>query len=177
MLSISAVPGSPKVTRCTSKPAAFRIFSSTPSAPASAGVTEGQRRRSRAIERASFMPPLNMRACRWASTVRDKFQFALLVPARPGIARGQRIGTEPVEPAGPLQAEHFDKTPERKNGHDKSKEGDRVGIVKPILELIIETGNDENGHHPPATFIAIVKPLDRGGRVDPQEHQCFDRVE
>src|SRR5216683_7833201 len=55
MLSISAVPGSPKVTRCTSKPAPLRMFSSTPSAPASAGVTEGQRRRSRAMERASVI--------------------------------------------------------------------------------------------------------------------------
>src|SRR5260370_20243031 len=52
---MSAVPGSPKVTRCTSKPAPFRIFSSTPSAPASAGVTEGQRRRSRAMVRASVI--------------------------------------------------------------------------------------------------------------------------
>src|SRR5262245_16361123 len=52
---MSAVSGSEKVTRCTSKPADFRMFSRTPSAPASAGVTEGQRIRSRAIERASVM--------------------------------------------------------------------------------------------------------------------------
>src|SRR6478672_8311779 len=52
---MSDVPGSPKVTRCTSKPAPLRIFSSTPSAPASAGVTEGQRTRSRAMVRASVI--------------------------------------------------------------------------------------------------------------------------
>src|SRR5215210_7608646 len=43
------------MTRCTSKPAAVRIFSRTPSAPASAGVTDGQRRRSRAMVRASVI--------------------------------------------------------------------------------------------------------------------------
>src|SRR5881396_1748887 len=123
---MSDVPGSPKVTRCSSKPAAPRIFSSTPSAPASAGVTDGQRTRSRAMERASVMPSLNMRACRWASTVRNKFELALLVPARPGIARGQRVGAEPVRPARPLQAEHFDKAPEGKNAHDKPKQGHYV---------------------------------------------------
>src|ERR1700748_302250 len=52
---MSAVSGSEKVTRCTAKPAAFRMFSRTPKAPASAGVTDGQRIRSRAIERASVM--------------------------------------------------------------------------------------------------------------------------
>src|ERR1700761_2257552 len=52
---MSAVSGSEKVTRCTSKPAAFRMLSRTPKAPASAGVTDGQRIRSRAIERASVM--------------------------------------------------------------------------------------------------------------------------
>src|SRR6478672_277341 len=115
---MSDVPGSPKVTRCNSKPAPLRIFSSTPSAPASAGVTDGQRTRSRAIERASVMPPLTMRARRWASTVRNKFQLALLVPARPYFYRRyryyrrQRVGAEPVRPPRSSQAEQFDKAPD-----------------------------------------------------------------
>src|SRR5205814_4762893 len=113
-----AVPGSPKVTRCTSKPAPLRIFSSTPSAPASAGVTEGQRSRSRAMERAegvSRMSPLNMRLGRWASAVRDKFRFAELIPVR-GCARTRidgrpRIGAEPVRRACALQQHQLDKAP------------------------------------------------------------------
>src|SRR5260370_14937267 len=42
------VPGSAKVTRCTSKPAPLRTASIRASAPASAGVTDGQRSKSRA---------------------------------------------------------------------------------------------------------------------------------
>src|SRR4051794_207224 len=52
-LSMSAAPGSLKVMRCTSNLAVLSSVSSTPSAPASAGVTDGQRTRSRAMERAS----------------------------------------------------------------------------------------------------------------------------
>src|SRR6185312_13715933 len=55
---MSDVPGSPKVTRCTSKPASFSRRSRTPSAPASAGVTDGQRTRSRVMETASFIARL-----------------------------------------------------------------------------------------------------------------------
>src|SRR5687767_15986389 len=45
---MGSVPGSAKVTRCTSKPAPLSTFSITASAPPSAGVTDGQRMRSRA---------------------------------------------------------------------------------------------------------------------------------
>src|SRR5215469_959019 len=50
---MSAVPASEKVTRWVAKPACFNSPSSTPSAPASAGVTDGQRIRSRAMASAS----------------------------------------------------------------------------------------------------------------------------
>jgi hypothetical protein len=48
-------------------------------------------------------------ASRWAGAVRLKFQLALLVPARPRIWRGQRVGPKPVGPARPCQAAHLDK--------------------------------------------------------------------
>src|SRR5258708_227196 len=107
------------MTRGIVKPAPLRISSRTPSGPAAARVTEGQRKRSRAMERASVIPPLNMRPRRWASAVRDKFQFALLVPARDRLSAGrdrrQRVGPEPVRSARPLQESHLDKAPDIKN--------------------------------------------------------------
>ena len=51
-LSTSGVPGAVKTIRCVSKPAAFSAFSTTSSAPASAGVTDGQRMSSRVSETA-----------------------------------------------------------------------------------------------------------------------------
>src|SRR5882762_5961039 len=108
---MSAVPGSPKVTRWTVKPAAFRMFSRTPSAPASAGVTDGQRTRSRVMETASFIARLNMSSCRWASAVGHKFQLALLMPCGPRIDRRQRVGAETVAAFGALAAIHFDEAP------------------------------------------------------------------
>src|SRR5437868_7632434 len=101
---MSAVPGSPKVTRCTSKPAAFRRFSRTPNAPASAGVTDGQRTRSRVMETASFIARLNTPNRRRASLVRHHFDLALLVPARLCLDRRERIGAEPVGLPRALQA-------------------------------------------------------------------------
>src|SRR4051812_1557207 len=112
---MSAVPGSEKVTRCTVKPAALRIFSSTPSAPASAGVTDGQRTRSRVMETASFIPRLNTPNRRRASLVRHHFDFALLVPSGPRIDRRERVGAEPVGPARALEEEQLDHAPEAQN--------------------------------------------------------------
>src|SRR5258708_21189216 len=109
---MSAVPGSPKVTRCTSKPAAFRRSSRTPSAPASAGVTDGQRTRSRVIETASFIARLNTPNWRRASLVRHHFDLALLLPARPRIHRLERIAAKPVGLARALQAVQLDKGPD-----------------------------------------------------------------
>src|ERR1700730_9976174 len=126
-LSISAVPGSPKVTRCTSKPASFRIFSSTPSAPAAAGGAEGERTRARAMERASVMPPLNMLARRWASTAPNKFQLSQLVPirgwTRAAMDRRLRVFAKSVGPSCPSQTHHFDKTPEAESDHDDAADG------------------------------------------------------
>src|SRR6266700_441188 len=112
--------------RCTSKPAAFRIFSSTPSAPASAGVIERQRTRSRAMERASVMLPLNMLARRWASTAPNKFQLSQLVPirgcTRAAIDRRLRVWAKSVGPSCPSQTQDFDKTPQAESDHDEHEE-------------------------------------------------------
>src|SRR5689334_9262904 len=117
---MSDVPGSPKVTRCTSKPAFFSRRSRTPSAPASAGVTDGQRTRSRVMETASFIPRLNTPNRRRASCVRYHFDFALLVPGRPCIGPWlwrERVGAEAVGLARTLQAVHLDEAPHAENGH------------------------------------------------------------
>src|SRR5947208_1652659 len=47
--STSSAPASLNVTRCTVKPAAFSVFSRNLSAPPSAGLTDRQRSKSRAI--------------------------------------------------------------------------------------------------------------------------------
>src|SRR5665213_719224 len=177
---MSDVPGSPKVIRCTSKPAALRIFSSTPSAPASAGVIEGQRSRSRAIERASVIPPLNMLARRWASTAPNKFQLAKPIPIRGGMRgaidqRLQRIRAKPVGPCGPSQAQRFDKTPEAERGQDQHEKVRRVGIAKPVSRFAEQDRRDEERNDPPAALVAIVKPPDRGGRQEPagEDHERY----
>src|SRR3954466_9241899 len=140
---MSDVPGSPKGTRCTSKPASFSRRSSTPSAPASAGVTEGQRTRSRGMETASFIARFNTPIWRWASFVGYRFEFALLVPGRACIERRlrrQRIGTKAVGLARTLQAVQFDEAPqaERRRSEGKRQVGER--IWKPVGELVVEAG-------------------------------------
>src|SRR6185503_8399818 len=109
---MSAVPGSPKVTRCTSKPASFRRRSRTPSAPASAGVTDGQRTRSRVIDTASFIARLNTPNRRRTSLVRHHFNLALLIPIRSRIDRLKRIAAKPVGLARALQAVELDEGPD-----------------------------------------------------------------
>src|SRR4051812_18782527 len=143
---MSAVPGPPKVTRCTSKPAAFRMFSRTPSAPASAGVTEGQRTRSRVMETASFIARLNTPNRRRASCVRHRLGLGLLVPAGPRIDRRQRVGAEAVVALGASEAIHLDKTPHAEYERGKS-ENHRGPIAQPVTdpgaELAVETGQRE----------------------------------
>src|SRR5882672_12945433 len=131
---MSAVPGSPKVTRCASKPASFSRRSRTPSAPASAGVTEGQRTRSRAMETASFIPRLNTPNRRRASLVRHHFDLALLVPRLPRIDRRQRVGAEPVGPCGPLAAIHFDEAPHAEDERAEARQHCQIGIAEQVLE-------------------------------------------
>src|SRR5258708_38080613 len=166
---MSDVPGSEKVTRWVSKPAAFSRFSRTPSAPASAGVTDGQRTRSRAMETASFMPPLNMRCGRWASTVRHKFQLGLLVPARPGVARRQRVWAEPVRRFCASQAEQFDKAPDAQTESEGAGQTRQNRVLQPVRELVEQARRNEERDKPPAALVAIVQPLDRGGRETPRE--------
>src|SRR2546422_3528011 len=119
---MSDVPGSPKVTRWISKPASFRRRSRTPSAPASAGVTEGQRTRSRVMVTASFIPRLNTPNRRRASLVRHHFDLALLVPRRPRIGprlRCKRVGAEPVGLTRALQTIHLDEAPQAERTRGK----------------------------------------------------------
>src|SRR6187549_1385820 len=151
---MSAVPGSPKVTRCTSKPASFSRRSSTPSAPASAGVTEGQRTRSRVMETASFMPRLNTPNRRRAS-LWHHFDLALLVPWRTGIdrrLRGKRVGAKAVGLARALQAVQFDEAPQAERGCGKGERQVGRRIRKPVGKLVVEAGQREERHHPPATL-------------------------
>src|SRR5437867_4453284 len=167
---MSDVPGSPKVTRWISKPASFRRRSRTPSAPASAGVTEGQRTRSRVMETASFIPRLNTPNRRRASLVRYHFDLALLVPGRARVARRlrrQRVGAEPVGLARALQAVHFDEAPQAENERGNGERQVGVGIGKPVCKLIVEAGHREERHHPPAALVAITEPLDGGCEIDP----------
>src|ERR1700733_3299973 len=184
---MSAASGSLKVTRCTSKPAPPRRFSSTASAPASAGVTDGQRSRSRAMERAeraSVMPSLNMRPRRWASTVGHKFQLALLVPTRGSrwLWSGwrQRIRSESVGSAGPLPKHQLEKAPQIEADRDQQQRDHRIRIFKAIRDCVEQSRSDEKGDDPPTAFIAIVKPLDRGGRQEPDaenENRCSGSME
>src|SRR5262245_26235116 len=167
---MSAVPGSPKVTRCTSKPASFSRRSSTPSAPASAGVTEGQRTRSRVMETASFIARLNTPNRRRTSLMGHHFDFALLVPRRPRVGprlRCERVGAKAVALSRTLQAIHFDEAPQAENERGNGDREIGKGIGKPVGKLIVEAGHREERHHPPAALVAIVQPLDGGGEIDP----------
>src|ERR1700710_2392564 len=137
---MSDVPGSLKVTRCRSKPAAFSRFSRTPSAPASAGGTDGQRTRSRVIETASFIARLNTPNRRRASLVRHHFDLALLLPAWPRIDRRERIGTEPVGLARALQAVQFDKGPDAENEGREADNKSEIGIVRQPDRIVIVEG-------------------------------------
>src|SRR3954451_1201898 len=157
---MSVVPGSLKVTRCTSKPASFSKRSRTPSAPASAGVTDGQRTRSRVMETASFMPRLNTPNQRRASLVRHHFDLALLVPGRLRIARRrrrQRVGAEPVGLSRTPQAIHFDEAPQAETGYGNGERQVGIGIGKPVCKLVVEAGHREKRHHPPAALVAVMQ--------------------
>ena len=113
------------------------------------------------------MAPLNMRACQWASTARNKLQLALLVPARPGIARGQRIGAESVRTLRSSQAEQFDKAPDAQTETEGADQKCRSRVVEPVPKLVEQTWSNEKQRKPPAALIAIVKPLDHGRYKQP----------
>src|ERR1700682_4231870 len=121
-----------------------------------------------------------MRSRRWASTVRHKFQLALLVPARPCVAwrqRSQWVRAEPVRPFRSSQKKYLNDSPQPDGGYDQAEEQRRVGVVEPILELVEETRDDEKRDHPPGAFVAVMQPLDRGGDIDPQEQRRSHRLE
>jgi hypothetical protein len=71
----------------------------------------------------------------------------------------------------PPQQAHLDKAPYERNEYGKPNEHSRAGSAKQITELIVESGSNHERNHPPAALVAIVKPLDRGGRVAPREDE------
>ena len=90
---MSAVPGSLKVTRCTVKPAPVSSVSRTPSAPPSAGVTDGQRSRS------------------WAMATR----IGVVAVMRAAVRACGSSGSGPYwfGPRVPRRQPEFDETPDR----------------------------------------------------------------
>src|SRR5882724_7571052 len=175
---MSDVPGSLKVTRCSSKPAAFSRFSRTPSAPASTGVTDGQRTRSRVMETASFIARLNTPNRRRASLVRYHFDLALRVPGRPRICWRKRIGAEPVGLPRTPEAVQLDKTPDAENEGHEAQQQDEIGIVgQPAAQLVVESWDRHKRDGPPGALVAVVEALDRGREVDPQEQHRARRFE
>jgi hypothetical protein len=136
------------------------------------------------MERALFMPPLNMLARRWASTAPNKFQLSQLVPirgwTRAAMDRRLRVWAELVGPSCPSQTQHFDKTPEAESDHDDHEEVRRVGIAKPVTHFAKQNRGNEERDDPPAALVAIVQPLDRGGRQKPHaddEDRSSHRIE
>ena len=113
-----------------------------------------------------------MRPRRWASTVGNKFQFAVLVPARRDSrvrdGRRPRIGPEPVGATCSFEKQQFDEAPDINAEYDKGEGEGHIGfVVKPVHDAAKQGRSDEEGDDPPAAFVAIVKPLDRGGRQEP----------
>src|SRR5258708_19076428 len=123
--------------------------------------------------RASVMPPPNKPAPGWASPAPTKFQLCQLVPirgcTRAAIDRRLRVWVwaKSVGPSCASQTQHFDKPPKAESDHDEHEEVRRVGIAKPVPHFAEQNRSNEERDDPPAAFVAIVKPLDRGGRQDP----------
>src|SRR5258708_2709574 len=128
-------------------------------------------------------PRFPLCARRWASTAPNKFQLSQLVPirgcTRAAIDRRQRVWAKSVGPSCPSQTQHFDKTPEAESDHDEHEEVRRVGIAKPVPHFAEQNRSNEERDDPPAAFVAIVKPLDRGGHQDPnsgdEDRRCGRR--
>ena len=156
--------------------------SRTPSAPPSAGVTEGQRRRSRAMATASFMARLNMPSRRCASLARHHFDLALLVPGRPRIERRlrrERVGAEPVgRRRVPLQAVQLDEGPEaRVRAASQASGRSAVESCSRSAELVVEAGHDEEQHQPPAALVAVMQALDGSREIDPRQQRRAEQLD
>ena len=74
------------------------------------------------METASFMPRLNTPNRRRASLLRNHFDLALLVPARPHVARRQRVGAEAVCLSRAFEEAQLDKTPDEENEDAESEQ-------------------------------------------------------
>src|SRR6185437_6397212 len=128
--STSSAPGSLKVMRCTVKPAAFKVLSRNLSAPPSAGVTERQRSRSRAMAMGSAVmcaPPLIPQqlvdAGLGARALVDALDDDRAIKTRTEVAAGHRI------------ARH------------RSRDNHRVGRYFAVMNLAGRT-IDDLGRHP-----------------------------
>src|SRR5258708_25635930 len=84
-----------------------------------------------------------MRCGRWASTVRHKFQLGLLVPARPGVARRQRVWAEPVRRFCASQAEQFDKAPDAQTESEGAGQTRQNRVLQPVRELVEQARRNE----------------------------------
>src|SRR5262249_12657322 len=107
---MSAEPDSEKVTRCTWKPAALRMFSRTPSARAAVGGTDGKRIRPRAIERASVMGGLILLRHKGlypfcALPLKRGGRFALEAQTGRRSCRHKHLHLRPTPPRLPLSGE------------------------------------------------------------------------
>src|SRR5215467_1577002 len=107
MFSTGAVPGSANVTRCTVNPAALSTPSITPSAPASVGVTDGQRRRSRARAAGSAFGGLIAAALPGAMRSRQR-----VLPRAALCRRAQGIRAKSVGASRAAQATEFYEGPD-----------------------------------------------------------------
>src|SRR5437660_5612704 len=86
---------------------------------------------------------------------------------RAAIDRRLRVWAKSVGPSCPSQTQYFDKTPEAESDRDEHEEVRRVGIAKPLPHFAEQNRSNEERDDPPAPFVAIVKPPDRGGRQEP----------
>ena len=146
--------------------------SSTPSAPASAGVTEGQRTRSRAMETSIIHASRLTRQTGGGPALCGTISISLCwSQRRPRIAR--RCGASGSGPnrlvlREPFRQIHFDEAPQARERTTARPSGrSAVGIGKPVRELVVEAGHDEERHHPPAALVAVMQPLDRRSRSRP----------
>src|SRR6266851_7828909 len=127
----------------------------------------------------------------WASTAHEKIRNASRLRARIDgrIGSGtRRIRPEPGGSIGSHQEKQLDDNPSLQKGQGNSKYheqqflGDRninaeIESEKKTVIRVGETINDKNCNRPQAAPVAIVKPLDRSGCVDPDHRDCDDPVQ
>src|SRR5215831_1123657 len=164
--STGAVPGSAKVTRWTSKPAALSTPSIRPSAPPSAGVTDGQRTRSRASAIGSAVGKLIVAALPGAPRWR---QCACPRGLSPALGRcAQRIGAISIGPYRPAQATELDEGPNADAEADGMQE-EEFRLLHAIGGRAQNCRQRVEHQKPPCGLVAIVEALGAEGETDPDQ--------